>query len=271
MISHIPQLSWIHFAYFALPCMAVLAASALSAMRHKHTWAIVWGLSALVILGVFIAGMWLSLERPPLRTMGETRLWYSFFVIIAGLITYVRWRYIVILSFSGVLSSVFMLINIFKPEIHNKSMMPALESPYFVPHVISYIFAYALLGAGLLLGLYILYRSRHDRSFNVRPLLASSDNLVYTGLAFLMVGLILGCLWAKVAWGTYWSWDPKETWAAITLLSYLMYVHHRIHNPKAYAVSFLLLGISFLFLQICWYGVNYLPAAQGVSIHTYSN
>lgn len=267
----IPLLNWTHFVYFAIPCMLVLFVSAWAGFKQKRRLAIALSVLALLILGVFIAGMWLSLERPPLRTMGETRLWYSFFVIIAGLITYVRWRYIVILGFSGILSSVFMFVNIFKPEIHNKTMMPALESPYFVPHVISYIFAYALLGAGLLIGLYIWHQERRDKTFNARPLLASSDNLVYTGLAFLMLGLILGCLWAKVAWGTYWGWDPKETWAGITFLSYLLYVHHRLHNPRAYKVSFLLLGLSFVFLQICWYGVNYLPSAQGVSIHTYTS
>lgn len=129
----IPSLNWTHFVYFAIPCMLVLFASAWAGFKQKRRLAIALSVLALLILGVFIAGMWLSLERPPLRTMGETRLWYSFFVIIAGLITYVRWRYIVILGFSGILSSVFMFVNIFKPEIHNKTMMPALESPYFVP------------------------------------------------------------------------------------------------------------------------------------------
>lgn len=271
MNALIPLLNWTHFVYFALPCILTLIASAWAAFRGRRSLGIGLGLLALGILGLFIWGMWLSLERPPLRTMGETRLWYSLFVIVAGLITYIRWNYRIILSFSGLLSTVFMLINILKPEIHNKTMMPALESPYFVPHVIAYIFAYALLGAGLLVGLYVLYQERRNRGFEPRPLLASSDNLVYTGLAFLMIGLILGCLWAKVAWGTYWGWDPKETWAAITLLSYLLYVHHRLHNPRAYGISYLLLGLSFLFLQICWYGVNYLPSAQGASIHTYSS
>lgn len=84
-----------------------------------------------------------------------------------------------------------------------------------------------------------------------------------------MTGLLLGAVWAKQAWGTYWGWDPKETWAAITLLSYLLYIHHRLYAPRKFEVSFALLILSFLFLQICWYGVNYLPAAQGSSIHTY--
>lgn len=275
MIDLFPFLDWTHFTWVALPAIALLVASALCALKGRRPWAITLGLLALLCLAFFIGGMWHSLERPPMRTMGETRLWYSFFVIIAGVVVYIRWRYVWILSFSGILASVFMIINMLKPEIHNKSMMPALESPYFVPHVISYIFAYALLAAALLIGIYILYQERRkgeqEMSHEQRDeLLTVSDNLVYTGMAFLMIGLLLGCIWAKVAWGTYWGWDPKETWAAITMLSYLLFIHHRLYRPRDYRISYYMLALSFVFLQICWWGVNYLPSAQGVSIHTYS-
>lgn len=108
----------------------------------------------------FILGMWISLERPPMRTMGETRLWYSFFLPLAGLITYVRWKYKWILSFSCILSLVFICINIFKPEIHNKTLMPALQSPWFAPHVIVYMFAYAMLGAAVVMAVYLLWFKR---------------------------------------------------------------------------------------------------------------
>lgn len=271
MIDLLPLLDWTHFLWFAIPSMCLLFGSAFAALRHRRVWALGLGFAALLVFAFFIGGMWHSLERPPLRTMGETRLWYSFFVIVAGLMVYIRWRYVWILGFSGILASVFMFINLFKPEIHNKAMMPALESPYFVPHVISYIFAYALLGAALLVVLYLIWHERKGKSIDVPRLLAVSDSLVYTGLGFLMIGLLLGCVWAKDAWGTYWGWDPKETWAAITLLSYLLYIHHRLHRPRAYRISFLLLLVSFFFLQICWYGINYLPAAQGSSSHTYMN
>ena len=88
---------------------------------------------------------------------GETRLWYSFFLPLAGLITYVRWKYKWILSFSCILSFVFICINIFKPEIHNKTLMPALQSPWFAPHVIVYMFAYAMLGAATVMAVYLLW------------------------------------------------------------------------------------------------------------------
>lgn len=152
MIDILPLLDWHHFVYFAIPAVLLLIVSALFALYQRRVWAICIAIAAACVLMFFIGGMWHSLERPPLRTMGETRLWYSFFVIIAGLIIYIRWKYRWILSFATVLSTVFMIINIAKPDIHNKTLMPALESPFFVPHVISYIFAYAMLRAALLVG-----------------------------------------------------------------------------------------------------------------------
>ena len=95
------------------------------------------------------------------------------------------------------------------------------------------------------------------------------DDLVYVGLAFLTIGMLFGALWAKEAWGHYWSWDPKETWAAITWFAYLVYIHYRRltkHRPR---LALWALIIAFLLLQMCWWGINYLPSAQGSSVHTY--
>ncbi|KGN79846.1 cytochrome C assembly protein [Porphyromonas cangingivalis] len=259
-------LDWHDFIYFALPTVAICALGAYLGFKEKFAPAITVTVLALIVFGVYIAGMWHSLERPPMRTMGETRLWYSFFVIIAGLIVYSRWRYRWILGFSTILSTVFICINIFKPEIHSKTMMPALESPFFVPHVISYMFAYGMLGAALLLAIYMLYKKEDKDPHR----LYVTDNLVYTGTGFLIVGLLLGAIWAKQAWGTYWGWDPKETWAAITMAAYMLYIHHRRFHPKRFKQSAIILIVSFLFLQMCWYGVNFLPSAAD-SIHMYSN
>ena len=211
--------------------------------------------------------MWISLERPPLRTMGETRLWYAAFLPLAGILVYMRWRYKWILSFSWVLSAVFICVNIFKPEIHNKTLMPALQSPWFAPHVIVYMFAYALLGAATVMSVYILWRKR------CRPdeaEMALCDNLVNVGLGFMTIGMLMDALWAKEAWGHYWAWDPKETWAAATWFGYLAYIHFRIASKQRIAPALTILLISFVMLQMCWYGINYLPSAQGVSVHTYN-
>lgn len=275
------QISWDELVYFAVPTLVLVVSGGWAAYKERR--GVAWGLylAGLSLYAIYIGLMWHSLDRPPMRTMGETRLWYSFFALVAGAIVYLRWRFRWILGFGAILAGVFLVINLLKPEIHNKSMMPALESVYFVPHVVAYMFSYAMLGASLLVTLYVFFRRKKGlvatealpyvgaRAHHAEALMYISDNMVYTGLAFLMVGLLLGAFWAKQAWGHYWSWDPKETWAAITLLSYLVYVHFRLQSPRAIGTALGLLILSFLLLQICWYGVNYLPSAQGVSVHTY--
>ena len=258
------MITWNDLWLFALPAWICWLTAALLSLRGGWRRSVyLLTIVGLLIFGAYIALMWISLQRPPLRTMGETRLWYSFFLPLVGLITYSRWHYRWILSFSTLLSGVFICINLLKPEIHSKLMMPALQSPWFAPHVIIYMFAYALMGAAVLMAVWQLL-GKQDQ-------LPAIDNLTRVGLSFITVGMLFGALWAKEAWGTYWSWDPKETWAAATWLCYLVYLHLRRACPADVSPALLWLIFCFLCLQICWWGINYLPSAQGTSIHTYGS
>jgi len=260
-------MQWDYFIYFAFSSVALwLVAAILAFKSHNYRKSIALTLAGIILFSLFIAGMWMSLERPPLRTMGETRLWYSFFLPVAGLITYIRWKYKWILSFSTLLSFIFICINLLHPEIHNKALMPALQSPWFAPHVIVYMLAYAVFGVATIHALYLLIRPDKTEKSSM----AICDNLVYVGYAFLTIGMLFGAIWAKEAWGHYWSWDPKETWAAATWMAFLLYIHFRLHKPGERKTAFYLLIFSFLLLQICWFGVNYLPSAQGNSVHVYN-
>ena len=259
-------MSWDSFIWFALGAVLLWAAGAFFAWKEKKAQVYLCTLAGIAVFFAFILGMWISLERPPLRTMGETRLWYSFFLPVAGIIVYSRWRYKWILSFSTLLAIVFICVNLFKPEIHSKSLMPALQSPWFAPHVIVYMFSYALLGAATVMAIYMLIRKDKTTEKEVNL----TDNMVYVGLTFLTFGMLFGALWAKEAWGDYWTWDPKETWAAATWLCYLAYLHLRKARPNEWRLAGVVLLVSFVCLQICWWGINYLPSAQGLSIHTYN-
>ena len=262
-------MTWDQFPIFAVIALCFWGAGAISAWKGRHP-GLTFGctITGLLVFFAFIVSMWISLERPPMRTMGETRLWYSFFLPLAGIITYARWKYKWILTFSTVLSIVFICINIFKPEIHNKTLMPALQSPWFAPHVIVYMFAYAMLGAAAIMAIYWLWFKKEKKATQQEMDLC--DNLVYVGLSFMTLGMLFGAVWAKEAWGHYWSWDPKETWAATTWVSYLVYIHFRLHRNRKHRMALSILLVSFVLLQMCWYGINYLPSAQGVSVHTYN-
>ena len=258
-------MNWDYFIYFAIVAVLLWVVGAYAAWRNKTGIAYTATVLGLLVFFSFILSMWISLERPPLRTMGETRLWYSFFLPLVGLMVYSRWKYKWILSFSTILALVFICVNLFKPEIHDKTLMPALQSPWFAPHVIVYMFAYAVLGAATVLAVFLLFKKK-----SLTSEMDIADNLVYVGLASLTIGMLFGALWAKEAWGHYWSWDPKETWAAITWIAYLIYIHYRqLPQQRSHLALWILIG-SFVLLQMCWWGINYLPSAQGSSVHTYS-
>ena len=258
---------WSYFIVFALLSVALWTTGAWAAWRNRRRLAFAATGLGLTVFFAYILIMWITLERPPLRTMGETRLWYSFFLPLAGIIVYSRWQYKWILGFSTLLAAVFVCINLFRPEIHSKTLMPALQSPWFAPHVIVYMMAYALLGAAVVMSVYLLFCKKEagtDREMEI------TDNLVYVGLSFMTLGMLMGAIWAKEAWGHYWALDPKETWAAITWLSYRIYIHYRLYRPRSIRPSLWLIIIAFCLLQMCWWGINYLPSAQGMSVHTYN-
>lgn len=266
--------SWNSFIYFALASLLLWGFGAYSAWRDNRKVALTATCMGIVVFLTFIVGLWMNLERPPLRTMGETRLWYAFFLPIAGIAVYSRWRYKWILSFSTMLSLVFVCVNIFKPDIHNKTLMPALQSPWFAPHVIVYMFCYAILGAATLMAIAALVGDRikiKGKSIDSNHIHEPINNLVNIGLSFMTLGMLMGALWAKEAWGHYWAWDPKETWAAATWLLYLAYIHiGKTSQQTTLQAKYWLLIVAFLCLQMCWWGINYLPSAQAGSVHTYS-
>jgi ABC-type transport system involved in cytochrome c biogenesis permease subunit len=124
------------------------------------------------------------------------------------------------------------------------------------------MFSYALLGCAFVITIIGLIKK------NYNPL-STLDSLILIGISFFTIGMLFGALWAKEAWGDYWTWDPKETWSAVTWLGFLTYLHLRRGIKIRKKLLYLVVILSFLALQMCWYGINYLPNAKE-SVHTYS-
>ena len=166
------------------------------------------------------------------------------------------------LAITILIGGAFFCVHHFMPILHSDTLVPALQSPWFKPHIIAYMLAYTLMASAAIMAIYKL--TLHTTS------LTSTDIIVYVGLSLITIGMLFGALWAKEAWGHYWSWDPKETWAAITWFAYLVYVHYKqipTHKPK---IALWVLIISFVLLQMCWWGIRFLPSAQEASAHVYS-
>ena len=96
------------------------------------------------------------------------------------------------------------------------------------------------------------------------------DDILRIGFFFLSAGLVFGAFWAKEAWGHYWTWDPKETWAFISWGFFLFYFHIRYWYPEKKETAVYLVLASFIVLLVCWFGLNYMSIGQS-SVHTYSS
>ena len=189
------------------------------------------------------------------------------------------------------------------PEMQKASpLVPALQSNWLMMHVSMMLLSYGTLIIGSLLCILFLVISRSkdvdlkiidDSSlplYNIMldyyeakllspsneiselgklKLLQSIDNWSYRiiglGFPFLTIGIISGGVWANEAWGSYWSWDPKETWALITWLVFATYLHARITKGWEGKKTAILGGLGFFVIWICYLGVNFL----GKGLHSY--
>lgn len=176
-------------------------------------------------------------------------------------------------------------------------LVPALRSNWLMMHVTIMMISYATLMIGSLLSMLFLiiakdyygdirngYKRKKHNIYNINKnslifhenkhvtkmtLLESIDNLSYRtiGLGFplLTIGIIAGAVWANEAWGSYWSWDPKETWALITWLIFASYLHSRLTKSWSGKKPAILASFGFLIVWICYLGVNFL----GKGLHSY--
>ncbi len=172
----------------------------------------------------------------------------------------------------------------------SSSLVPALRSTWLVMHVSVVMLSYAALIIGSLISASVLFVNTNQslqirsnssgvgsyRTSNANYLEPTDftdserlDTLSYRsiliGFVLLTLGLISGAVWANEAWGTWWSWDPKETWALISWLFYATYLHMRISKGWQGRKPAILASTGFLVVLICYIGVNFL----GIGLHSY--
>ena len=132
---------------------------------------------------------------------------------------------------------------------------PILRSPLLFFHVTSIIADYSLLLTTALLSATALLGCLSEN----RNLFRLTKTLLTPAILLLMAGIFIGAIWGNIAWGSYWSWDPKETWALITLLIYTPLLHHRLLGISTNRIVFFTYNIfAFITIIMCYYGVNHL-------------
>ena len=154
-----------------------------------------------------------------------------------------------------------------------KALMPALRSNWLGFHVSTAIIAYGAFGVSFVLSIIFLVRDRlKDDGFLARhiPTREVLDMISYRsvslGLLFLTFTIITGAIWAERAWGSYWSWDPKETWSLVTWIIYATYLHLRLRRGWQGRAAAVFAVVGFVCVLFTYLGVNtFLPG-----IHSYA-
>ena len=198
---------------------------------------------------------WIISGNVPMSNGYETMLLMAWIVMLVSLLSFRCFP--VIITFGFLLSGFFLLVShISQMDPQITHLMPVLSSPLLTFHVSIIMAAYALLSVTFVCALAGIMK-KGDKG-TLSPLYLLSQLFLYPALACLGFGIFIGAIWANVSWGTYWSWDPKETWALITFMVYGISVHTKalpwLARPRSYHLFMIL---AFLTILMTYFGVNY--------------
>ena len=208
---------------------------------------------------------WLS-GHVPVSNGYETMLFMAWALLVMTVVLFRKVRIIIVL---GPLAALCCLLVAMMAGSGSEitPLMPVLQSPLLSLHVMTVMSAYALFALQMFIGLYALFltiKFKNNSSLftlhsSLSRLTALSQLLLYPAVFLLAIGIFLGAVWANVSWGNYWSWDPKESWALITLMVYAVPLHKAsvgiFRKPRFYHIYMV---AAFFAVLITYFGVNYL-------------
>ena len=218
-----------------------------------------------------LVARFVQLGHTPVTTLNESLSFFSWCLVLIFLIFDLRYRLAVLGAFSSVLALMTMLGSGFAPKAV-EPLNPALNSWWFPLHVTLAFLGNAAFAMAFAAGVMYLLQDRMLKSKRFSPLyyrlpsLDTLDNINYRALSFgfplMTLGIISGAAWAESVWGTYWSWDPKETWALLTWFVYAALLHGRLSIGWRGRRAALFAIIGFACLVFTFLGVNLLLGGQ---------
>jgi cytochrome c-type biogenesis protein CcsB len=193
----------------------------------------------------------------------ETMVYVAWATVLAGIIFGRKSTITMALAtlFGGIILFVSGL-NWMDPQIG--TLVPVLKSPWLMFHVAIIVAAYGFFGIGFLLGIVNLSLTAFAKKselirFRIKELSITNNMALLVGLALMSIGTFLGAIWANESWGRYWGWDPKETWALITMIVYSIVTHIHLVKKRDNLWLFNLLSVlAFASVLMTFFGVNYL-------------
>lgn len=210
--------------------------------------------------------------RPPVSNMYESIVWVSWGIVLFSIILSFFYRTELIRIFAGVVATFALVIAQSFPALLDPfitPLVPVLRSNMWLTvHVLTITLSYGAfaLAWGLGHGAVFHFAFAPERASAEHQLTLFLYRAVQIGVVMLASGTVLGGVWANYSWGRFWGWDPKETWALIALLGYVLVLHGRVSGwlgPFGFAMGVVL---AFLGIVMAWYGVNFVLAA---GLHSY--
>ena len=216
----------------------------------------------------------LGIGHAPLSNMYESLVFFSFTIVVIYLVIERSYKKRILGVFAMPLVFLSIAYASLSPNINDRiqPLIPALKSNWLIAHVMTCFLGYAAFAIAFGISLmYLLARGdKKEKGYLLSqfPEPTFLDNLTHQmvtfGFLFLSIGIITGAVWANSAWGSYWSWDPKETWSLITWFIYATLLHARLmrgwHGKRIAYVSI----IGFMAVLFTYFGVNLLPG-----LHSY--
>lgn len=210
-----------------------------------------------------LALRWIISGTVPMSNGYETMLFMAWVIMLVTLL--MCRRFPIMLVFGFLMSGFFLLVShISQMDPQITHLMPVLSSPLLTIHVSVIMMAFALLSLTFIIGCWELGVRCCSKLFRSSPYgedmrgASLSQLFLYPAMTCLGLGIFIGAIWANISWGTYWSWDPKETWALITFMVYAVALHNRsfkwLNTPLAYH---LFMVLAFLTILMTYFGVNY--------------
>ena len=233
-------------------------------------------------LGTFMVGIFIQgyafidrmeiANRPPVTNMYESVIWVGFGIALFALIFELIYRAKYYLLAALPLSIICLILADNLPAVLDpsiKPLVPVLRDNFWLSvHVPTITLSYASFALAMGLGHIILgfYLFKPQALNQINKLFQWNYRVLQLGVLLLTTGIILGGIWAHFSWGRFWGWDPKETWALIALMAYIVPLHGRLAGWLSQFGMSVISIVSFNAVLMAWYGVNFV---LGKGLHSY--
>jgi cytochrome c-type biogenesis protein CcsB len=269
-------ITFVYFAAFVLYLLMMVMGSGICGRLGAYVSRAGLAAQTFAVILRWVESYKLGMGHAPFSNLYESLIFFAWTIILLYIIVEWRTKNRTLGVFVTPLAFLAMAYASFTPGINAgiQPLIPALKSNWLISHVITCFFGYAAFGLSFgLSSMYLLKRldtqGRTSTFLRLIPTRAILDDLNYQmvliGFLMLTLGIITGSVWAHSAWGSYWSWDPKETWSLITWLVYASVIHARMVKGWKGTRIAILCFFGFSCVLFTYFGVNYLAG-----LHSYA-